>query len=639
MTDLKSLDTPSGKQTSLIIAYYNDLCLRINRYNYQYHTLDVFLVSDYDYDNAIEELVYFEQKYLNILDVNNSPTKLVGGKLLFSFKVIKHKKKMLSLSNAFNDNDIKKFYTRLLKLTMKKVLLFECEPKMDGLAISVHYKFGIFFYAVTRGNGEYGEQVSINITNIFNIPRQLIGFYPKYFEIRGEIIINNSDFLFINTELKCNNKKEFSTPRNLVAGTVRQLEPDLAILKYLKMYAYDIGFTSPDFCTPKTQFDLIKVIKELGFQTCDNICVISQMTDCIGYYKHLRHLRSDLDYDIDGIIYKLNDIELQKKIGYISKAPRWSVAYKFPAKEVESEILKIDFQVGKSGILTPVARLKPVSVSGVIISNVTLHNMNFIKEKDIRIGDRVIVGRAGDVIPTVIKSLFNYRKGNNTFTVIIPKYCPVCDTGVRYNLSKAAAYCPIGWLCMAQLKERLKHFTSRKVMNMQGFGHVVIDQLVDLAIVKNLSDLYLLTEDDLLTLKCVGGKLSKKLVGELQKRFDIPLEKFIFAMCIKGIGERKAIEIAKHFNNLSALYTHTVNVLDLVKDVGENSLLRVKEFFNNHSNTTLYHRNNKNIVETRDQCSNFSHFFFDFRKIYEVLKIILSFRLNSHPTDPRIIWS
>ncbi|MBK2259778.1 NAD-dependent DNA ligase LigA, partial [Francisella tularensis] len=386
-------------------AYIDKLADYLSQQSYLYHTLDKPIISDSDYDKLfrlLQDLVNDNPQFKPI----NSVLDRVGGEVLAGFETIKHKKKMTSLANVFSLEELRDFYDKI-----EYDIELECEPKMDGLAISIFYKNGKFDYAVTRGDGIQGEKVSENVKTIRNVPLKLnTSNPPEELEVRGEIILDKQSFLSLNEYMQTHENKTFANPRNAAAGSIRMLDSKVVAKRPLKLYSYGIGYFSKDFVYPETQFELMQLLQSFGFTISDNMFLAKNFSEVEEYHHKMSHQRADLAYDIDGLVFKINNIKLQDTIGYTARGPKWAIAYKFPAEEVESEVLNVEFQVGRTGAITPVARLKPVAVGGVIVSNATLHNINEIKRKDIRVGDRVIVRRAGDVIPEVVKSLPQYRK-------------------------------------------------------------------------------------------------------------------------------------------------------------------------------------------------------------------------------------
>ena len=564
---------------------YRELCDLINYYNYAYHTLDTPEVTDQKYDKLYAKLKKLEKDNLQ-LDSTNSPTRRVGSVPLEGFEVVAHKKPMLSLSNGFDEEDIVAFDKRLRELSAATgELSYECEPKLDGLAISIHYVNGQLSCAVTRGDGVSGEKVTENVKTIRNVPLILRGSeVPQYIEIRGEIIINKQDFLRINEQAEKLDEKVFANPRNAAAGSIRQLDSRVAAKRRLKMYAYGIG-EYQGFQLPQTQYALMCKLKEWGFQLTEDVELVKGVNGLLNYYQTLTHKRADLSYDIDGLVYKLNDLNLQQKVGSIAKAPRWALAHKFPAEEVESEILAVDFQVGRTGAITPVARLKPVAVGGVIVSNATLHNMDEIKRKDIHVHDRVIVRRAGDVIPEVVKALPQYRQ--EVSEIEMPLSCPVCHSVIETADDQTIARCMSGWQCQAQKKERIKHFSSRKAMDIDGLGDKIVEQLVDRELVNWPHDLYHLGLVQLVHLERMGRKSSLNLLDAIDKSKSITLARFIYAIGIKDIGEVSSKTLAKHFKTLDKFKQAQVDELIALNDIGEIMAHNITQFWKNDSNLKL----------------------------------------------------
>ncbi|WP_395946998.1 NAD-dependent DNA ligase LigA [Caedibacter taeniospiralis] len=564
---------------------YQALCVEITQYNYAYHTLDKPLVSDQVYDQKYQQLVDLEGEYKNILDLSHSPTQRVGSAPLPYFDVVTHKVPMLSLSNGFEEEDVANFYKRLTELTHESQLSFECEPKLDGLAISIHYKNGLLDYAVTRGDGAEGEKVTENVKTIRNVPLSLNGDnLPQEIEIRGEIVINKADFLALNSEAEALGEKGFANPRNAAAGSIRQLDSRIAARRKLKMYAYGVG-AQVGFKLPQTQYELVQQLKQWGFQLTNEVEVVSGEKGLMDYYERMSHKRADLPYDIDGLVYKLNRLDLQTKAGFIAKAPRWALAHKFPAEEVETEILAVDFQVGRTGAITPVARLKPVAVGGVIVSNATLHNMDEIKRKDIHLHDRVIVRRAGDVIPEIVRSLPEYR--TVPATIVMPTECPVCQSAIEHVKDQAIARCIGGWHCGAQRKERIKHFASRKAMDIDGLGDKIVEQLVDKNLIRSPADLYQLSLLQLSSLERMGQKSALNLLEALENSKRVQLHRFIYALGIKDIGEVSAKALANHFGSLQAIKAASLEALVSIHDVGEIMANRLLAFWADDYNVQL----------------------------------------------------
>ncbi|MCL4123939.1 UNVERIFIED_CONTAM: hypothetical protein GTU68_042030 [Idotea baltica] len=554
----------------------------LNEQSYLYHTLDKPIISDNDYDKLFQILQNIVIKYPQFKP-SNSVLDRVGGDILLGFETIKHKKKMLSLANVFSLDELRSFYE---KLEYKDISL-ECEPKLDGLAISIVYKNGELEYAVTRGDGVQGEKVTENVKTIRNIPLKLnMQNPPQELEVRGEIILDKQSFISLNNYMTENNQKTFANPRNAAAGSIRMLDPKAVAKRPLKLYSYGVGYFSKDFKYPATQFELMKLLNDIGFTVSDQTLLSNSFDDVEKFLEKMTHTRADLDYDIDGLVFKVNDIKLQDAIGYVARAPKWAIAYKFPAEEVESEVLNIEFQVGRTGAITPVARLKPVAVGGVIVSNATLHNINEIKRKDVRIGDRVIVRRAGDVIPEIVKSLPEYRKDNATL-IQMPTNCPICDSSIE-NINDQAIYrCTGGWHCQAQTTERLKHFVSRKAMNIDKLGSKLIEQLVVANLIKYPADIYKLNFNELISLERMGEKSSKNVIESIQASKNPTLARFVFSIGIKDVGEVSSEALANHFSNLDNIRKSNYEELIEIKDIGEIMATNIVNFWQDELNNFI----------------------------------------------------
>ncbi|WP_150466952.1 NAD-dependent DNA ligase LigA [Francisella sp. SYW-9] len=580
VNDFLSLNYSVLSQTELKVNI-DKLADFLNHQSYLYHTLDKPIISDSDYDRLFKLLQDLVDKNPQVKPVN-SVIDRVGGEVLAGFETIKHKKKMTSLANVFSLEELKDFYEKI-----EYDVALECEPKMDGLAISIFYKNGEFDYAVTRGDGIQGEKVSENVKTIRNIPLKLnTANPPEELEVRGEIILDKQSFLALNEYMQANENKTFANPRNAAAGSIRMLDSRVVAKRPLKLYSYGIGYFSKDFIHPETQFDLMNQLKDFGFTISDNMFLAKDFAELKEYHSKMSHQRADLAYDIDGLVFKVNNIKLQDAIGYTARGPKWAIAYKFPAEEVESEILNVEFQVGRTGAITPVARLKPVAVGGVIVSNATLHNINEIRRKDIRVGDRVIVRRAGDVIPEIVKSLVQYRKPDAQI-VEMPLCCPVCDSSIE-NINDQAIYrCTGGWHCQAQTTERLKHFVSRKAMDIDKLGAKLIEQLVAADLIKYPADIYKLSFEQLINLERMGTKSSQNVLDSIAKSKTPSLARFIFSIGIKDIGEVSSEALANHFGNLESFKKSTIEELVEISDIGEIMANNIVSFWQDSLNINI----------------------------------------------------
>lgn len=554
-----------------------DLVEQINHHNYHYYVLDNPELPDAEYDRLMLQLKDIENQYPDLINAD-SPTQRVGAKPLQGFDQVRHEVAMLSLDNAFNENDMKSFEKRLKDFLIESdVVSYSAEPKLDGLAISLLYENGRLTRAATRGDGQIGENITLNARTIANIPLQLIGeSFPTRLEVRGEVYMERKGFEKLNQNQRDANEKTFANPRNAAAGSLRQLDPALTAKRPLTFCAYSVAQVSiaPNSIAqgetkhfPKSQYKQMQTIKALGLTISTYIKHLSSIHECMDYFHYIESIRDDLKFDIDGVVFKVNEQKLQNKIGFIARAPRWAIAHKFPAQEVITRLLGVDFQVGRTGALTPVARLKPVLVAGVMVSNATLHNMDEIQRKDIRIGDEVIVRRAGDVIPEVVKPIIS-RRSIASSRIKMPKQCPVCSTTVLRSEGQAAYRCPAGIRCSAQKKQGIKHYVSRKAMDIDGLGDKLIEQMVDEQLINNFSDIYKLKLDELAKLERMAEKSASNLINAIQASKTTSLAKFIYALGIREVGQATAEGLAKHFLTLEKIMLAKLDELSSVADVG-----------------------------------------------------------------------
>ena len=568
-----------------------ELVKQLNYHNHQYHTLDTPVISDYEYDELYKQLLDLEQIYPNLVQ-EDSPTRRVGGVVSDKFSQIKHNVAMLSLSNIFSDmsltdNDKRhieliQFINRISKESLLDAnqLEFVCSPKYDGVAISLVYQDGVLIKAVTRGDGFVGEDVTNNIKTIRNIPLTIKHdlFMPQLLEVRGEILIFNQDFIKINQHQSQTNQKIYANPRNLAAGSIRQLDSTIAAKRPLKFFAYAIAQMSEDISKMDYFSDELQFLTDCGFMIAKECQVKLGMTGLIEYYEQMLQKRLALDYGIDGVVYKLNSIELQQKLGFIARAPRFAVAHKFPAQEVESKLLAIDIQVGRTGVLTPVAKIEPVLVGGVVVSNATLHNIDEISRKDIRVGDIVIVRRAGDVIPEIARSLLEYRTSELAIFKM-PEFCPVCNSHVVREENEAAFRCVGGLYCLAQKKHAITHFASKLALNIDGMGEKVVEQLVENHLINNIADIYSLSMDSLMKLERFGQKSSENLISAINQSKNTTLNRIIYGLGIRNVGEQTAKDLAKAFGSLDNLIVATREALLQVSEVGDVVATSIIDFF------------------------------------------------------------
>ena len=559
----------------------------LRRYEYEYHVLDNPTIPDAEYDRLFYQLKTLEAAHPELITAD-SPTQRVGAKPLSGFAQIRHEIPMLSLDNAFSDEEfyafVKRIEDRLIRLP--EPLTFCCEPKLDGLAVSILYVNGVLTQAATRGDGTTGEDITANIRTIRNIPLQLLmDNPPARLEVRGEVFMPHEGFERLNQQALEKGEKTFANPRNAAAGSLRQLDPKITSKRPLVLNAYGIGIAE-GVDLPNTHYDRLQWLKSIGIPVNPEIRLCNGTDEVLDFYRDIQNKRSSLGYDIDGTVLKINDIALQEKLGFISKAPRWAIAYKFPAQEELTRLNDVEFQVGRTGAITPVAKLEPVFVAGVTVSNATLHNGDEIERLDIAIGDTVVIRRAGDVIPQIIGVLHD-RRPADARPIIFPKTCPVCDSAIVRIEGEAVARCTGGLFCAAQRKEALKHFVSRKAMDIDGVGGKLIEQLVDRELIHTPADLFKLDLTTLTRLERMGAKSAENALASLEKAKNTTLARFIFALGIREVGEATALNLANHFKTLEALQNADLEALQQVPDVGEVVANRILAFWQEPHNVAV----------------------------------------------------
>lgn len=558
---------------------------RLDEHNYRYYVLDAPTISDAEYDKLFRELQAWENKHPEFI-TPDSPTQRIGAKIEGGFSEIKHKIPMLSLENALNEDEFKAFEKRVHdRLKINKVLEYSAEPKLDGLAVSLRYEQGLLISASTRGDGSVGEEITQNIRTIHSIPLHLRGKAPKVLEVRGEVFITKAGFETLNAEAEEKEEKIFVNPRNAAAGSLRQLDPKITASRPLTMYCYGVGEISADVKF-KRHSDILSALKEWGLRINPLSKVVLGLEEAEKYYQHLSNHRPKLDYEIDGVVFKVNDLALQEELGTVTRAPRWAIAYKFPAQDEMTQINAIDFQVGRTGVLTPVARLEPVFVGGATVSNATLHNMDEIERKDIRVGDTVIVRRSGDVIPMVV-AVVKERRPKVTHKIHSPRKCPICGSEILRIPDEAAIRCTGGLGCAAQRKESIKHFASRRAMDIEGLGEKIVDQLVDEKLIENVADLYTLKQDQLASLERMGEKSAENLIDALEKSKFTTLPRFIYALGIREVGEATALTLSNAFGTIEALQKANAEDLQAIPDVGPVMAEYVVHFFHQPRNLEI----------------------------------------------------
>jgi len=555
----------------------------INHHNYRYHSIDEPEISDAEYDRLMQRLKNIEAEHPELI-TPDSPTQRVGSTPLSAFVTVVHEMPMLSLDNAFNDDDLIAFNKRVQdRLKSKDEIEFACEVKLDGIAVSLMYRDGVLVRGATRGDGTNGEDITQNVRTIQSIPLRLIGKnFPKVLEVRGEIYMPKAGFEKFNEKALAAGEKLFINPRNAAAGSLRQLDSRLTASRPLEMCAYSVGLVEGGDLPPR-HTDILKALQTWGFLINRELQTAKNIQGCIDYYRHIQEKRNALAYDIDGIVFKVNARKLQEELGFISRAPRWAIAYKFPAQEETTVLQDVEFQVGRTGAVTPVARLKPVFVGGVTVSNATLHNRDEINRLGIKIGDTVVVRRAGDVIPQIV-AVVESKRPSDAKDIDFPTTCPVCGSPVETVPGEAVARCDGGLICAAQRKEAIKHFVSRKAMNVEGLGDKLVEQLVDLKMVNNLADIYSLTREQLANLERMGEKSADNILAALDHSKKTNLAKFIYALGIREVGESTARNFAKHFGTFEAFAAADELNLQQVNDVGPVVAHFAFEFFQQENN-------------------------------------------------------
>ncbi|MDD7804314.1 MAG: NAD-dependent DNA ligase LigA [Endozoicomonas sp. (ex Botrylloides leachii)] len=551
---------------------------QLHYHNYRYYVLDDPDIPDGEYDRLFQRLKTLEDAHPNEITLD-SPTQRVGGVPLKSFQPAQHGQLMLSLDNAFSPHDMAAFNHRVQdRLGQKKEITYICEPKLDGIAINLFYEDGLLIRGATRGDGAIGEDITQNIRTIASIPLKLNGTdWPKKFEVRGEVYMPKADFLALNHLAQAQRKKPFANPRNAAAGSLRQLDAKVTASRKLTMYCYGVGLVEKGTLADKHD-EILRQLGNWGFRVNKDIRVVKGLKGCEDYYDQLGKKRQDLPYDIDGIVYKVNEVALQNQLGYVTRAPRWAIARKFPAKEALTLLKGVDFQVGRTGVITPVARLEPVFISGVTVSNATLHNMDEISRLDIRVGDTVVIHRAGDVIPKITGVILS-RRPKKTAIIKLPQKCPVCSSEIERDTNEAAAKCTGGLYCSAQKKEAIKHFTSRKALNVDGLGNKLIEQLVDRELVCTIADLYRLSVEQVAQLERMGVKSANNLIAALDASKKTTLERFIYGLGIYEVGEATARSLVAHYHTLDAIISADIQALQCVDDIGPIVAAHIETFF------------------------------------------------------------
>ncbi len=557
----------------------------LNYHAHRYYVLDDPEIPDSDYDKLFRQLDDLEQQHPELV-TPDSPTQRVGGRVLDSFSKVTHQMPMLSLSNAFNSDEIKDFAKRIDDVLDHEDFSLVAEPKLDGLAVSLRYEQGILVQAATRGDGSTGEDVTQNVRTIHSIPLHLSGTdYPQVLEVRGEIFMPKKGFARLNEKQIEKGEKPFANPRNAAAGSLRQLDSKIAAARPLDMFCYGIGVIEQtgDKSLTNSHSENLQQLESWGFAVSPEVKHCADWQECITYYQSILEHRADLPYEIDGVVYKVDRIAQQQKAGFIARAPRWAIAHKFPAEEAMTRLLAIDIQVGRTGALTPVARLEPVFVGGVTVTNATLHNQSEIDRKDVRIGDTVIVRRAGDVIPEVVRPVLSKRL-QTAERYTMPDHCPVCGSLAERVNNEAKSRCTGGLYCPAQRKEAIKHFASRKAMDIEGLGNKLVEQLVDVGLIDTIADLYHLTAMQLVSMERMADKSADNLINAIEKSKQTTLSRFLYALGIREVGEATALALANYYKTLELIHQTNEENLQKVADIGPVAAHNIATFFSQPHN-------------------------------------------------------
>ena len=557
----------------------------LHAHNHAYHTLDAPTISDSEYDRLFQELLSLESRHPT-LKTDDSPTQRIGASPLKGFKQVQHERPMLSLDNAFNAQDISEFDKRVSERLQVEEVIYCAEPKIDGVAISLLYEQGRFVRAATRGDGLMGEDVTANVKTIDAVPLILQGSdYPVRLEVRGEIYLSKAVFESLNAGLIAAGEKPFANPRNAAAGSLRQLDSRLTAKRRLTMFAYSVGLVEGGGIADQ-HWDVMQQLKTWGFRINADIACVQGPAACQAYFERMAERRAELSYDIDGVVFKVNGLSEQQTLGLLTRTPRWAIAGKFPAAQGTTRVLEVVYQVGRTGAVTPVAKLQPVAVGGVTISNATLHNFDEIDRLGLQLGDTVVIERAGDVIPKVVRVVLTARD-SAARPIEPPQVCPSCGSLLERREAAVVLRCLQGFICPAQQKERIRHFVSRLAMDIDGLGTKVVEQLLEAGVINNPADLFSVTVDELLTLERFAEKSANKLVASIAASKSTTLNRFIYALGIPEVGEATALALANHFGSLEGLMAADETALTEIPDVGPVVATALEAFFREPLNRQL----------------------------------------------------
>jgi len=566
-----------------LVEELNSLRKQIEHHSRLYYRDDSPEIPDQDYDRLFDRLLEIEQAWPDLV-TPDSPSQRVGNAPLGGFEQVRHEIPMLSLDKVTSEAELQRFEERIRKrLVDIDTIEYSCEPKIDGVAVSLLYENGLLVRAATRGDGRTGELITHNVKTINDIPLRLDGDgFPGLLEVRGEIYMTRSGFSRMNKQALATGEKVFVNPRNAAAGTLRQLDPRITAKRPLKMFCYSYGLVEQG-TLPETLGGVFESFDRWGLPVNPDRTILQGVSDCAGYCDALLSRRSELDYEIDGVVIKVNHFNLQDILGMNARTPRWAMAYKFPAEEVATVLNDVEFQVGRTGTITPVARLEPVFVGGVTVSNATLHNMDEIERLDIRIGDSVIIRRAGDVIPKVV-SVIRERRPAHAMKISPPTACPVCHSDIEHLQDEVLMRCTGGLFCRAQRMQSIIHFASRGAMDIDGLGTKLIEQLVDRNMLKSVADIYTISADELLELDRMGQKSADNLINAIEKSKQVPLSRFLFALGIREVGEATAQSLANNFGTLAAVRSATEESLTEIDDIGQVVAHHIRAFFHESHN-------------------------------------------------------
>jgi DNA ligase (NAD+) len=561
---------------------------QIRYHNHRYYVLDDPHIPDAEYDRLLRDLQSLEQQHPELV-TPDSPTQRVGAQPLSAFGEVRHEMPMLSLDNAFSDEELGDFDRRVRERLGVDSVDYTAEPKLDGVAVSLLYEHGLLVRGATRGDGSRGEDVTQNVRTIDSIPLRLLGEdYPQRFEVRGEVFISHEGFRALNLRAASEEQKTFVNPRNAAAGSLRQLDARVTARRPLQIYCYGVGGVDGGEL-PAQHSTLLQRLRDWGLRVYPGIRQVHGLAGCVDYYRRLEQQRDSLAFDIDGVVFKVDSLEQQQQLGFVARAPRWAVARKFPAQEELTRVLDIDVQVGRTGAITPVARLEPVFVGGVTVTNATLHNEDEVRRKDVHIGDTVVVRRAGDVIPEVV-SVIAERRPKRARSFVMPTSCPVCGSDIERVEGEAVARCTGGLVCEAQRKQAIRHFASRRAMDIEGLGDKLVEKLVDLKLVEDVAGLYALDAGVLAGLERMGDKSAANLIAALQNSKQTTLDRFLYALGIREVGEATARALAQAFGDLDALQAASVAELEAVRDIGPVVAQHIVHFFEQAHNREVIDR-------------------------------------------------